>query len=316
LQGIVDVSRIDSGAIVPKPAMVDITELCEKLARDFRSDESLETELVARFENIETVTDPVLFSRVVRNILSNARKFVPAGGKVEFSLRHVDGEAVIEISDNGPGIHAENLERIFNEYVQLETPHNENPKGLGLGLAIVKRLCLLLDIEMLVDSEPGTGTRFIFKLPIEADGWVPKHEYKPAIRRFDKSHLVVIVDDDPSVLASMTQLISNWNCQVISATKQQEAIQLVSRTSAVPVLLIIDKQLDYGEHGLDLVDMLREEVNETVPAILMSGQMGNIDSLQARPDIEFLNKPVEPDDIWTILDRIVSAEAPDNPPER
>lgn len=306
LQGIVDVSRIDSGAIVAKPIMVNITKLCEKLAREFLSDDSVEIELIASFENIESVTDPVLFSRVIRNILSNARKFASVGGKVEFSLRHVEDHAVIEIFDNGPGIHKDNLERIFDEYVQLDGANSRNPKGLGLGLAIVKRLCTLLDIKMAVDSELGTGTRFTFRLPIESDDWVPKHEYQSAFQHFDKSHLVVIVDDDPSVLASMTQLISSWNCQVISALNQTDAIQLVSRTSAIPVLLIIDKQLDSGEDGIDLIARLREEVNETIPAILMSGHMGNIDSLEAGPEVEFLNKPVEPDEIWKMLNQIIS----------
>ena len=103
----------------------------------------------------------------------------------------------------------------------------------------------------------------------------------------------------------MTQLISSWNCQVISALNQKDAIQLVSRTSAIPVLLIIDKQLDSGEDGIDLIARLREEVNETIPAILMSGHMGNIDSLEAGPEVEFLNKPVEPDEIWKMLNQII-----------
>ena len=306
LQGIVDVSRIDSGAIFPKPVMVDIAELCQKLASEFLSDNGAKIKLVADFENIESVTDPVLFSRIIRNILSNARKFVPAGGIVQFSLRHVDGHAVVEISDNGPGIQRENLERIFDEYVQLDVAGEDNPKGLGLGLAIVRRLCKLLVIEMTLHSEPGAGTCFTFALPIQTSDRILEQPDLPGIQRFEKSPLVVVVDDDESVLVSMTQLLSSWNCQVISAANQKDAVHLVSRTSAVPALLIIDKQLDYEQHGLDLIESLREEVNETVPAILMSGQMGRIDIDRAQADIEFLHKPVEPDEIWAILNRIIA----------
>lgn len=306
LQGIVDVSRIDSGAIIAKPIMVNIGDLCEKLASEFLSDNSAKVELVTDFEDIQSVTDPVLFSRIIRNILSNARKFVPAGGKVEFSLRHVKDHAIIEISDNGPGIHKDNLERIFDEYVQLDAASADHAKGLGLGLAIVKRLCGLLAIRMAIDSEQGTGTRLTFTLPIKMSDRVPETACQTEIQRFEKSSLVVIVDDDPAVLTSMTQLLSSWNCQVISASNPKDAVQLVSRTSAVPALLIIDKQLDSDQHGLDLIEMLREEVNETVPAILMSGQMGKIAIEQAGADIDFLNKPVEPDEIWAILDRIIS----------
>ncbi|NRD90290.1 hypothetical protein C8024_13695 [Sphingopyxis sp. BSNA05] len=311
LQGIVDVSRIDSGAIIAKPTMVNIADLCEKLAREFLSDNNAKIELVTDFANIESVTDPVLFSRIIRNILSNAQKFVPAGGKVEFSLRHAGDHAIIEISDNGPGIHEKNLERIFDEYVQLEANGSNTPKGLGLGLAIVKRLCSLLAIRMTMDSKLGTGTRFRFTLPIRTSDRVSERPYQSPIQRFEQSPLVVVVDDDLAVLTSMTQLLSTWNCQVISAATQKDAVQLVSRTSAIPALLIIDKQLDYDQHGLDLIEMLREEINEIVPAILMSGQMGKIDIERAGTDIEFLHKPVEPDEIWAILDRVIS-----RPPER
>lgn len=306
LQGIVDVSRIDSGAIVPKPVMVDMADLCEKLASEFLSDNSARIELVADFENIQSVTDPVLFARIIRNILSNARKFVTPGGTVKFSLRHVDDHAVVEISDNGPGIHSDDLDRIFDEYVQLDAASGDNPKGLGLGLAIVRRLCRLLAIEMTLHSEPGAGTRFAFALPVTTSDRILKNHDLSAIKRFDMSPLVVIVDDDESVLVSMTQLLSTWNCQVISATNQDDAVQLVSRTSAVPALLIIDQQLGNDQYGLELIESLREEVNETVPAILMSGQMGRIDIDQARADIEFLHKPVEPDEIWAILDRNIA----------
>ncbi|GAB5486815.1 MAG: hypothetical protein Pars2KO_03850 [Parasphingorhabdus sp.] len=308
LQGILDVSRIDSGAIVPKPALVDITELCEKLAREFLSDETLAIELISRFEKIETVTDPVLFSRIIRNILSNARKFVPAGGEVNFTLRQIDGWAEISITDNGPGMSEDNLGRIFDEYVQLETGGFKKPKGLGLGLAIVKRLCVLLDIQMSVSSKEKVGTTFQFKCPIRKSGEIPQSHIQSKMTRFTSSPLVVVVDDDETVLASMTQLLSGWNCQVISATNQEDAIDLISRTSAIPVLLIIDKQLGQKESGTDLIAMLREEVNAIVPAILMSGQLGNIENLFAGENVEFLNKPVEPEEIWQSLDSLVNIQ--------
>ena len=137
---------------------------------------------------------------------------------------------------------------------------------------------------------------------------MPQSHIQSKMTRFASSPLVVVVDDDETVLASMTQLLSGWNCQVISATNQEDAIDLISRTSAIPVLFIIDKQLGLKESGIDLIAMLREEVNAIVPAILMSGQLGNIENLFAGENVEFLNKPVEPEEIWQSLDSLVNSQ--------
>jgi signal transduction histidine kinase len=105
--------------------------------------------------------------QVVFNLLSNAVKFTPQGGRVDVSTAHVDGEVQIAVHDTGPGIAAEDQERIFEEFQQAHGGNGERPEGTGLGLALSRRLVELHGGRIWVESEPGQGSTFTFTLPVE-----------------------------------------------------------------------------------------------------------------------------------------------------
>ena len=102
--------------------------------------------------------------QVIFNLLSNAVKFTPAGGSVDVRATQVNGEVQVSVADTGPGIAAEDLERIFEEFQQTEAGL-EQREGTGLGLALSKRLVELHGGRIWVDSEVGTGSTFVFTLP-------------------------------------------------------------------------------------------------------------------------------------------------------
>jgi signal transduction histidine kinase len=105
--------------------------------------------------------------QVVFNLLSNAVKFTPAGGHVDVRALGVNGEVRVSVSDTGPGIAAEDLERIFEEFQQSEAGL-EQREGTGLGLALSKRLVELHGGRIWVDSAPGAGSTFVFTLPVRS----------------------------------------------------------------------------------------------------------------------------------------------------
>ena len=105
--------------------------------------------------------------QVVFNLLSNAVKFTPRDGRVDVSTSKQDGHVRISVTDTGPGIAPEDLERIFEEFQQTDIGADER-EGTGLGLALSKRLVELHGGRIWVDSEPGKGSTFTFTLPVEA----------------------------------------------------------------------------------------------------------------------------------------------------
>ncbi len=107
--------------------------------------------------------------QVVFNLLSNAVKFTPEGGRVDVATAKQDGEVQISVHDNGPGIRAEDQERIFEEFQQAAAPEGERPEGTGLGLALSRRLVVLHGGRIWVESELGKGSTFAFTLPLGVD---------------------------------------------------------------------------------------------------------------------------------------------------
>ncbi|MFK7843141.1 MAG: ATP-binding protein [Sphingorhabdus sp.] len=302
LEGIVDISRIDSGAITARRSMVDLATEAEKLANEFRSDNIKPLTLNTHFDDIHVQTDPILLSRILRNLLSNARKFSPENSAIVFEVRQ-DGECVkFTISDNGPGIDALDHERIFEEYVQLDNAQSKAQDGLGLGLSIVRRLCDLLGIKITLRSALGGGTRFDLSMDIDAVERDDEPRSSRAMSKFRGNPLVILVDDEAAIRESMTLVLTGWNCQVMSGANSSEILTLVSKTSATPALLLVDKRLASDEDGLDLIHSLREEINEVVPAILMSGNLGSLDEKALGENITFMNKPLDPEEIWSRME--------------
>ncbi len=311
LKGLVDINRLESGAITPKPVNVDLAKEMEALLDEFS--EIAREKFISLNKDLEPctcVTDPVLLNRVVRNVLSNSIKYTPDDGSVEVELKRHATTAEIVIRDTGTGIADSQQERVFEEYVQLVDQSENLEGGVGLGLSIVRKLAKLLDIDIELSSELGKGTTVSLILPnsaIEEPGLNPEN-----IQAADKEHsfawcpLILLVDDEPAIREAMSNLLTEWGCKLISAANSKEAINLLNHTTDVPALLIVDKWLPDGENGLDLIERLREEVNEDTPALLMSGDPEGLADRDDIARVSFLSKPVEPASIRKLLDEVTA----------
>ena len=165
--------------------------------------------------------DPVLLDRIVRNLLSNAIRYTADGGVVVAARQRGD-KLRFEVWDTGLGIREHEQDRIFEEFYQVA---NDAPpldptqrKGLGLGLAIVRRLARLLDAPLHLRSEPGRGTVFSIEIPL---GQRPKPSepsvpLRSALGLTLDRKLIVIVEDDPSVLGGLEVLLKSWGADVIA----------------------------------------------------------------------------------------------------
>jgi signal transduction histidine kinase len=113
----------------------------------------------------EARADPLRLQQIVLNLLSNAIKFTPEGGRVEVRTSRAGGLVEVEVSDTGIGIAAEHLDRIFDEYSQVDDTYNREQEGTGLGLAVSRHLADLMSATLSVESGVGKGSRFILRLP-------------------------------------------------------------------------------------------------------------------------------------------------------
>ncbi len=313
LDGLVDVSRLDAGAIVADQRTIDLGSFTSRVASEFTAVAAEKgVDLNVDCGTAVAQTDPILFARIVRNLLSNAIKFTDAGGRVDVAVNASPDMIEVRISDTGCGIPLNKQVQVFDEYVQLGNRERNREKGLGLGLSIVRRLADLLDIELTLSSAAGQGTEFRLCVPVAKAaqsgelGRDDQHRERPQVV---SDLCILIVDDEDAIRSGMTTLLSSWGCQVLSAGSGEDAIGLLNHDRATPDVLLIDRRLRGAETGMDVVERVRDELNEDVPVILMTGDIAATPEDFSLPAVKLVHKPVEPSTIQRILSEIAAKKS-------
>src|SRR5215472_9458659 len=166
LGALLDISKLESGAIRPELADFRVGTLCDGLRREFASiaaSKGLELQVSSCEECVHS--DPALVEQIMKNLLSNAIKYTQSGGRVLLRGRSESGAMRLDVVDTGIGIAADQLAYIYDEFYQVGVPTNSSREGYGLGLSIVQRLLRLLNLRLEVTSEVGKGSVFSLLLP-------------------------------------------------------------------------------------------------------------------------------------------------------
>ncbi len=168
LRNIFSAAELEAGEASPSITKVDLESMLRDAAEAFAREAQAKTQtLVVKVSELGSPfpTDAGKLRIILANLLANAIEFSPAGGRIELRALGQDGDLVLEVEDQGPGLSEAERSVIFERFHQLEAGHTRLHRGQGLGLAVVKALADLLGGEILVDSEPGRGSRFICRLP-------------------------------------------------------------------------------------------------------------------------------------------------------
>ncbi|MCF8159066.1 MAG: sensor histidine kinase [Polaromonas sp.] len=171
LDGLLDISKLDAGAMRPERTRVGAHALLAKLGAEFAS-QALPKGLRLRVHyprsDIALDTDPQLLMAILRNLLSNAVKYTRHGG-ILLGARRRAGQVALQVWDTGIGMQPDQLERIYEEFYQIDNAQRDRSKGFGIGLAIARRTTELLGCPLKCVSQPGRGTHFELLLPISQD---------------------------------------------------------------------------------------------------------------------------------------------------
>ncbi|MBN2831409.1 MAG: GAF domain-containing sensor histidine kinase [Candidatus Omnitrophica bacterium] len=165
---LLDISRIESGKVTMSLEPCDLREIINKtddLLSDQLKEKKINLEILVKPKEFQVLTDPAQIVRVFINLIGNAMKFTPAGGKISISAQKKDRMVQVDLSDTGCGIPQDALESIFEEFFRVENPINQEVKGTGLGLALVKHIIEAHQGKIWVKSKTGAGSIFSFTLP-------------------------------------------------------------------------------------------------------------------------------------------------------
>ena len=305
---LMDVSRMDAGAVVPQWDTVALAPLLHRLADEWAPQadaRALRLALHLSDPGALTVTDPVLLERVLRNLLANAVKYTSRGGVLlACRLRTgADGQRHhrIEVWDSGEGIAPAEQERVFEEFYQA----GSGP-GLGLGLAIVQRLSRLLQLRVTLHSQPGRGSVFM------VDGLTPAGVAPQAVAaaRREMRRLaglrVAVLEDEAEVRDAMRRLLRLWDCEVIDGDC---AADLHSRLAEPPHAVVADLRLAEGRTGVEELRLLQAAWPAAVPVLWISAETAADGLRRLLPaGAEVLTKPVSPARLRAWLEQHLPAE--------
>ena len=165
LDSLLDISRLDVGGIKPEIKAFALAPMFERLAASFRRTAVNRNQTLIFRPTADWIeSDPLMLERMLANLISNALRYTPAGGRVLIAARRRGGAVRIEVRDNGQGIAPEHQAAIFSEFYPVGNAARESTQGLGLGLSIIDRLARALDIEVSLRSAAGRGTVFGLRL--------------------------------------------------------------------------------------------------------------------------------------------------------
>ncbi len=317
LNALLDITRLDAGAIVPKLQSCDVSFMLERIATD--------AQLLARMKGIELLirpyrgcvhSDPMLLERILMNLISNAIRYTHAGGRVLVACRKRGTQLRIEVRDNGVGISKLDQQNIFREFFQLSQSPLGGRKGIGLGLSIVDRLAKLLDHKLILDSAPNRGTMFAVEVPLSSVRHTVK-EVQPEIagevaadyglsRLHDRR--VLVVDDDEMVLTGTAGLLTSWGCVVDKALSIQQVIEMLNAGKQWDIL-VSDWQLEGGVSGMDVISAVQQGLKVSTPCILVSGDTSPaVLKLASVGGHHLLHKPVKPAKLRSILEHLLDGK--------
>ncbi|MGH7125568.1 MAG: hybrid sensor histidine kinase/response regulator, partial [Stellaceae bacterium] len=310
LQALLDISKLDAGALKPQPRPMVVGEVLDSLAASFEpiaEQRGLQLRVVP--SRAVVVTDPALLRRVLQNFVSNAIRYTRRGGVLIGCRRRGEGVA-IEVWDTGPGIPQSKLGVIFEEFKRLGTPEGDAPAGLGLGLAIVDRIARILDHPVAVRSWPGRGSVFSVSLPQGAA--VPLVSRPAPDRRAPNvlaGRVVLCIDNDASILAAMRPLLEGWSCTVLTVTDLAGARREIKRCAQAPDIILADHHLEGGETGMAAVRALAEELGAHIPAILITADYSEaLREAALASGYSILHKPLRPAALRALMSQVLLRE--------
>lgn len=310
LSALLDISRLDAGAVRPEISDFPIKSLLSALSSEYTAvalDRGLRLKVMPCSSVVHS--DPRLLRRIIQNFLSNALRYTQSG-RVVLGCRRRPHGLVIEVWDTGPGIPADKLREVFEEFRRLDapTPHGRD-RGIGLGLAIVDRVARMLGHEVQVRSEYRRGS--VFSVTVPYGSFAPRalRPAKPPGQRLANrldGLTVMVLDNEPAVLAGMKALLEGWSCAVMTAASGDEALAAMARRGGPPDLLIADYHLDDGALGLDEIIRLRKISGREIPAVLATANRtpGLIEEAK-RLNLPVLNKPVKPAQLRALVSGMV-----------
>lgn len=304
INDILDLSKIEAGHLQLAIESVSVSSSFAEVLDTMRplADKKSQTLVQHAVPDLSVRADATRFKQVLMNLLGNAIKFTPDGGKIELAAQRLGEVVRVEVRDSGPGIPPGEQQRIFEAFYRLRQP-DKAPEGTGLGLAITRRLVELHGGHLGIESQPGLGSCFYFTLPI-----VPTFQ-KERIRKteteLDKSRSarILVVEDDPGAARLLELQLTSAGYEVVSCNQPQRALEMAAELQLAAITTDIVMQ---HSNGWELLSNLKSDPRTaTIPVIVVSIVDQPATGALLGAD-EYVVKPVEKEVLLAAVERCLN----------
>jgi PAS domain S-box-containing protein len=329
---LLDLAKIDAGRMAPRYAEVDLAQLIRVTASNFKS---LAAERDVRYVSeapgsLVAEVDPPQIERVVLNLLSNAFKFTPAGGRVRVTVSSQDDRAILEVEDTGPGVPLPLREAIFERFRQVESGSTRRFGGTGLGLSIAKEFVALHGGSITVGDPPGgEGSVFRVELPLRAPiarevrRAAGPAEAEPARQVVEElglrgptgqgldqappgSPVILVAEDNPDMNAFIARTLSR-KYHVVSAFDGQEGVE--KALEFPPDLILCDVMMPRVSGDQMVRELRRFRTLDDVPIVLLTAKVDDEElraTLLKQGAQDYLSKPISVEHLMAKVERLIA----------
>jgi signal transduction histidine kinase/CheY-like chemotaxis protein len=291
---LLDLSKAESGKAQLRPEKFTLGQLLAALRGQMRPlvdpNQAVELTFAEPEDDFLLETDHGKVAQILRNLISNALKFTERG-EVHVSVKREGASVSFSVSDTGIGIGPEDVERVFEEFNQVDSHIQQRVKGTGLGLALSRRLAELLDGRLTLESELGRGSTFTLTLPIMHP---EVSELATLVQRpIDPAKApILVVEDDRKTIFVYEKYLSMAGFQVLPARTIEDARRIMAQHR--PAAIVLDIMLE-GETTWDFLAELKRNPETSEVPVLVVTVTSKAQKARALGADEFWLKPVNPD---------------------
>ncbi|OYQ65009.1 hypothetical protein B9G53_09090 [Pseudanabaena sp. SR411] len=317
INDILDIAKIESGQMVLDYNLCTVASLCQSSLAFIKQQalkQRIQLEIKLQLNLPQLLVDERRIRQVLINLLNNAVKFTPEGGRITLEVHQLLPELdrssqrflQIAVIDTGIGISAENIKKLFQPFIQIDSALNRQYDGTGLGLALVKRIVELHGGRVGLTSELGVGSRFTIELPCALDEAMspkmpagvdltttPEEKSSPANVATTRSPLILIAEDNEANIGTFSSYLTAKGYRILIAKDGQEALDLAKAHH--PDLILMDIQMPIMD-GLEATRQIRRDpdlVKIPIIALTALAMTGDRERCLDAGANDYLTKPVK-----------------------